>query len=346
VGRTSDTRQRTREAAADLVIQGHRPHAITVDLIYAAIGQGSRTTINDELKRWKDEKARAEALEADLPPIVADGMRALWVVAVEQSERVFEERRGEMESQLGKAQEELSTVQAAYQRTQAASELTERLLREQIGLLSLQLTDIREQLAAETAAKNDALGHAKALQEELGALRRESAQQLASVRQEQEKQAAAFQQAITTRDAAFRAELAMATERLESAQAQMLQQTDNARQWQRRAETQAAQLQQQRDQLQAELGELKMQFGVQSHDLKQRSAALDQATATATRWAAERQALIADLANSRGRIEGMEHTVLSLEARAVAAETRLAEAVKRGDSKPPSRKGGGTLGGK
>jgi chromosome segregation ATPase len=324
-----------------LVIQGHRPHAITVDLIYAAIGQGSRTTINDELKRWKDEKARAEALEADLPPVVADGMRALWVVAVEQAERVFEERRGDLESQLGKAQEELNTVQAAYQRTQAASEITERLLREQISTLSQQLTDVREQLAAETAAKNDALGHTHALSEELGALRRESTQQLESVRQEQEKQAAAFQEAITARDAAFRAELATATERLESAQGQMLQQIDNARQWQRRAETQAAQLQQQRDQLQGELAELKMQFGVQAHELNQRSAALDKATASATRWAAERQTLITDLANSRGRIEGIEHTVLSLEARAVAAETRLGEALRQRDAKPHPRKRAG-----
>ena len=345
MGRTSDTRQRTREAAAELVIQGHRPHAITVDLIYAAIGQGSRTTINDELKLWKDEKARAEALEADLPPMVADGMRALWVVAVEHAERVFEERRSDLESQLGKAQEELSTVQAVYQRAQAASELTERLLREQISTLNQQLTDIREQLSTETAVKNDALGHAHALGEELSALRRESAQQLESVRQEQEKHVAAFQEAITARDAAFRAELATATERLESAQAQMLQQIDNARQWQRRAETQAAQLQQQRDQLQGELAELKMQFGVQAHELKQRSAALDQATAAATRWVAERQTLMTDLANSRGRIEGIEHTARSLEARAVAAETRLAEAVKRGDSKPASRKGGGARGG-
>ena len=48
--RTSDTRLRTREAASKIVASGRPAHAITVDLIYAEIRQGSRTTINDELK--------------------------------------------------------------------------------------------------------------------------------------------------------------------------------------------------------------------------------------------------------------------------------------------------------
>ena len=75
MSRVSDTRQRTREAAAALVADGRRPHELTVDLIYAAIQQGSRTTINDELKLWKDERAKVDALGADLPPAIADAMR-------------------------------------------------------------------------------------------------------------------------------------------------------------------------------------------------------------------------------------------------------------------------------
>jgi len=50
MSRVSDTRLRTREAAAHLVTAGRRPHDLTVDLIYAEIKQGSRTTINDELQ--------------------------------------------------------------------------------------------------------------------------------------------------------------------------------------------------------------------------------------------------------------------------------------------------------
>ncbi|MEY2159704.1 MULTISPECIES: hypothetical protein [unclassified Rhodanobacter] len=37
MSRVSDTRQRTREAAAQLVAGGKRSHEITVDQIYAAI---------------------------------------------------------------------------------------------------------------------------------------------------------------------------------------------------------------------------------------------------------------------------------------------------------------------
>ena len=59
MSRVSDTRLRTREAATHLVTTGRRAHDLTVDLIYAEIKQGSRTTINDELKLWKDEQAKA-----------------------------------------------------------------------------------------------------------------------------------------------------------------------------------------------------------------------------------------------------------------------------------------------
>lgn len=61
MSRVSDTRLRTREAAVHLVSTGRRSHDLTVDLIYAEIKQGSRTTINDELKLWKDEQAKADS---------------------------------------------------------------------------------------------------------------------------------------------------------------------------------------------------------------------------------------------------------------------------------------------
>lgn len=47
MSRVSDTRLRTREAAAHLVSTGRRSYDLTVDLIYAEIKQGSRTTINE-----------------------------------------------------------------------------------------------------------------------------------------------------------------------------------------------------------------------------------------------------------------------------------------------------------
>lgn len=95
MSRVSDTRIRTREAAARLVAAGRLPHELTVDLIYAEIRQGSRTTINDELKQWKDEKTRVDALSRQLPPAVADAMLAAWAVAVEHGEKVYDSRVGE-----------------------------------------------------------------------------------------------------------------------------------------------------------------------------------------------------------------------------------------------------------
>lgn len=335
MGRSSDTRQRTREAAADLVAQGHRPYEITVDLIYAEIQQGSRTTINDELKLWKAEKAQADALEADLPPVIADSMRSLWVLAVEHGERVFEQRRDELEAQLATAHEQLVTAESARQQLQA----TQERWGQQVSTLGEQLAEVRQQLGVETAAKNEALGHAHALQQELTAVRLDSARQLESVRREQEKQATDFQQAITARDAAFRAELDTATQRLESAQAHMLQQIDDARQDQRRAETHAAKTQQQRDQLHSETTELRLQLSLQAHELKERTTALEAATQQAARWAIERQELMTELAGSRGRLEGIETSVRALEARAVAAETRLAEAHARRTPPGQGRRG-------
>jgi chromosome segregation ATPase len=334
MSRTSDTRQRTREAAADLVAQGRHPHQVTVDLIYAEIQQGSRTTINDELKQWKEGKAQADALGAELPPVVADSMRSLWVVAVEHGERVFEQRRAELEAQLGAVGEQLAVVETAREQADA----TNGLLKQQIATSAQQLTELRQQLTAETTAKNEAASHAQALQQELNAVRLGSARQLEAIRQEQERQANEFQQAIADRDATFRAQLDTATQRLESAQAHMLQQIDDARQGQRRAESQAAKIQQQRDQLQSEFTELRMQLSLQTRELKDRSIALEAATEHTARSAAEKQALVTDLASARGRLEGIESTVRSLEARAVAAETRMAEATARNSRAPGPRK--------
>jgi len=103
MSRVSDTRIRTREAAARLVAAGRRPHELTVDLIYAEIRQGSRTTINDELKQWKDEKTKVDALSRRMPPAVADAMLAAWAVAVEHGEKVYDSRVGELETELADA---------------------------------------------------------------------------------------------------------------------------------------------------------------------------------------------------------------------------------------------------
>jgi len=126
MSRVSDTRLRTRQAAAKLVASGRRPHALTVDLIYAEIRQGSRTTINDELKLWKDEQAKVDALSAALPAPVANAMLAAWAVAVEHGESVFDQRREEVEAELAEASNRAETAEAGPGRIARRSRRVER----------------------------------------------------------------------------------------------------------------------------------------------------------------------------------------------------------------------------
>ena len=260
-------------------------------------------------------------------------MRSLWVLAVEHGESVFKQRRDELELALATAGEQLTTAEADGKQMRAAHEL----LNQQLATLTRQLTEMRQQLTTETTSKNAAASEAHALQQELTALRVESARQLEAIRHEQEKQTSDFQQAIAARDAAFRTELDTATQRLESAQAHMLQQVDDARQGQRRAETHAAKIQQERDKLQEAVAELRMELGLQSRELNERASELESASQEAARLVAEKQQIQTELATARGRIEGIETTVRSLEARALAAETRLVEVTVHRDSKRATR---------
>lgn len=314
--RVSDTRQRTREAATQLVTAGKRPHEITVDLIYAEIQQGSRTTINDELKAWKDERTKVDALGADLPPVIADSMRSLWVAAVEQGEQVFLGRRTELETAL-------ECAQAREAAAVAALETAEAVGHERIEALQEQSLDLQRQLTAEAVARKEAQGLIQVLQEQLTAVRVESAHQLEVVRQEQDRQATEFQATVATRDAAFRTELDTATQRLESVQANMLQQIDDARQAQRRAEGHSGKLQQQNDQLQSDLTETRMQNGLQGRELKDVRDRLNALVAENAALTASREGLVTDLATARGRLETTETMLRAVEFRATTAEARV-----------------------
>src|ERR1700751_4781880 len=113
MSRISDTRIRTRAAAVQLLASGRLAHELTVDLIYAEIRQGSRTTINDELKLWKDEQVRNDALAAALPPAVASAMLSVWAIAVEQGEQVFAQRGDELEAEAAAAITRAGTLEIA-----------------------------------------------------------------------------------------------------------------------------------------------------------------------------------------------------------------------------------------
>jgi hypothetical protein len=317
MSRVSDTRQRTREAAAQLVGGGKRPHEITVDQIYAVIQQGSRTTINDELKQWKDERTKADALGADLPTAVADAMRVLWVAAVEQGEAVFAEQRGALEVALADIEQQQATVTQARDDALATS----TALTEQCEALRHQIVALQERLETEVTAKYQALQDGQALQQKLNALQTDTAEQIERIRQTQTAQAEEFQATIASRDADFQAEREKANERLEIAQARMLQEIDAAREGQRRAESQLTKARERLEQQQVSLAELRLDAGRHRRELAERDTRLEALGAAV----AERERMVIELAAARGQLEGMGTAVKSLEARTKAAEERLAE---------------------
>ncbi|EIL89952.1 MULTISPECIES: DNA-binding protein [Rhodanobacteraceae] len=325
MSRVSDTRQRTRETAAALVADGRRPHELTVDLIYAAIQQGSRTTINDELKLWKDERAKADAVGADLPPAIADAMRSLWVAAVEQGEKVFNEHRQALESDLDAQKRAYDDV--AVERD--AAQATVHQLQHEVSQLREQGIEVQQQLTRETEAKRDALGQVQSLQHEVAAVRTDMAQQLEAARQAHDRLTTEFQATVAARDATFQVERDKANARVEAAQARMLQETDAAREGQRQAEQQLAKLRQRSEDQQTSLTELRLNMARIRRELADGEARL----AAMTSVTGERDQLALELAATRGQVSGLTLALQSAEARAVAAESQLTVGHKRRQSK-------------
>jgi len=340
MSRSSDTRQRTREAAAQLVASGKRPHEITVDAIYAVIQQGSRTTINDALKAWREERTKVDALGTDLPPALADTMRSLWVSAVEHGEQIFLEQRQAFEDKV--AAETARADTAVHQRDE-----TQRALDRAVAAGDAEKTahaQTRDNLARTRAAVAAAETRAAELDQQLTRVREEAARDHAALQAALERQAAEFQQTLASRDHGYQAELDKATTRLQSAQDHMLQHIDAAREAQKRAEAQQAKLQQRVDTLQADITDLRVKHAEQGRELhlqRDREAALSEAL---QRLRDENQFLAIGLAGSNGQLSAAASRIAAAEDRARVAEARLdrtlAEAQARSPDTAPADQGG------
>ncbi|WP_310633135.1 DNA-binding protein [Paraburkholderia sp.] len=292
MSRISDTRLRTRETASRLVAAGKRPHELTVDLIYAEIRQGSRTTINDELKQWKDEKARGDALASQLPPAVADAMLAAWAIAVEHGEKVYDARVGELE-QAG-AQAEARAADAVRDRDEAQENL--RLRDVELAARNEHIAALKEQLDAANARANEASARAAALEAQRDAERTMAETRTQEQRAAHEQAIAAMRAAQETRDAAFQSELDKATQRMEGVQKHMMQQISEARDERRRADALAASAQRRNEQLVSELGAARAQEEHQANALSDAQRRVDALLAQETQWLREREALESKLA--------------------------------------------------
>lgn len=320
MSRISDTRLRTRETASRLVAAGKRPYELTVDLIYAEIRQGSRTTINDELKQWKDEKTRSDALASQLPPAVADAMLGIWAVAVEHGEKIYDARVAELEQAT--AQAESRAIEAVEAR--AAKEEALRLREVELGALGEQIATLKQQLEAANARGEEARMRAESLEAQRDTEREIADARLREQRAEHEKAIAALQASREARDAAFQSELDKATQRMEGVQKHMMQQISEAREERRRADALAGSLQQRNETLLGELGAARVTQASQDDAL--RAAQRDNQVFARERgeWQRER--------------ESLESRLIAIRNRSRAKLKRVAVAAPRGARERPAQK--------
>lgn len=287
MGRISDTRMKTREAAARLMAGGKRAHELTVDAIYAEIRQGSRTTINDELKCWKDEQAKGEVLSASLPVEISAAMMSIWAAAVEQGERAFAQRREEVEAELAQALARQAMLEAALAERERETE--SQRLRE--AALDSALGQAQAKQAALAAALETARAQERAQQSQLETMRREhEALQAARTAAHAEREAA-LEAKLQAQEVAFRAELDRAMARLEGVQQHVLRQVTEAREATRQAEASLAKVQQRADSVSATLRQTEQALAHQHALAEQQQLALTQLALAKQALAAECETL-------------------------------------------------------
>lgn len=301
MSRISDTRTLTRVAAAKLVSAGHRAHAITVDLIYAEIKQGSRTTINDELKLWKDEQAKVNALSAALPDAVSNAMLATWAVAVEHGAKAFDSRREEMESEVATANARAESAEASLaEQLRRVEEITAQL--EQSAARELAQ---RSEIQSLRDAKEAANERAASAERETVTARAEAQARVASLISDHERQISEARAGLTSKEADLRAELTRNTERLEGVQKHVLMQVADAREAQKRAEDQSMKATQRGEKLGVEIELLRAQLAETRATLQGTIAALKAASAESSELKLERDTLKGKLDNTTGQLEAV-----------------------------------------
>ena len=325
MSRVSDTRLRTREAAARLVAAGRQPYALTVDLIYAEIKQGSRTTINDELKLWKDEQAKADALAAALPPVVANAMLNIWAVAVEHGEKAFDQHREELETQLAKATASVKSLESEKNRL---DQRNGGLLAD-VARCQSEFGALRDLLASERTAKEAAVVQTNALEQQLASAKADSEQAAITLKAEHRQRIEDLQAALASQEKTFRQEIDKAMERLEGVQKHVMLQVAEAREAQKRAEAQLSKARQKNEQLSVEAQQLGRQIASLAQISERAQIDWAQAQDEMGKLRAERELLIQQIATATGKLGALGEQIESLERRAVGAENRLEEALRR-----------------
>lgn len=248
-GRSSDTRARVREVADRFVADGVSVRDITIDSIYAEIRQGSRTTINDELRAWRRERALIDAQVTAIPGPVLSAAEALWSAASQAAEVALHDRRQEVEEQAVAVQERLQSLEGQV----ASEQQRSAALEAQVAAQEAVIGTLRQDLAEARTAADTARAQAEMLTNQMETLRADGEHQLSQQRADYESRITALTEAAAEKDAAYRAEIEKAHARLEGVQNHMLQQIAEARDLAKKAEASLAKAQQRNDELAAHL---------------------------------------------------------------------------------------------
>jgi chromosome segregation ATPase len=339
MGRISDTRFRTREAAARLRATGRRTDELTVDLIYAEIRQGSRTTINDELKLWKDEQAKVDALSEALPPAVANAMMAAWVVAVEHGEKAFEARRQESESQLSAALER----EREAERSSSALRHQNNELTEQLHLRTTELETLRHELLTERGIRVAGETRIATLELELQTIQAEKENAIASIRSQYDTQVAKLESKLSDQEQLYHTYLEQIRQGFEIIRDQMVHQVAETRDNQKQVEGRLAAANEKNEEFLRNLRDIELKLAQESQLKQTALRGLDTITAEIAKLRSERDSLIQQLASAAGRLEAQIRHSESLERRVARTEARLRRTKKqpktfrKQDRKPPAR---------
>ena len=313
------TRQLTTKTALELRASGMPLEKITVDLILDTIRQGSRTTINDELRKFKEKQSKLDAVSTGLPPEVTNATRELWALAVSLGEKVFQEQKMALEAEITALQAretalvaELSTEKqySAELRAENASRITEN-------------NQLREDLAATRSVADSAIARNQALEEQLSTQKSESTQRESALQAEHRRREFDLHEQIAASKKSHQEELSKTMGRLESVQQHVLMQVEEARANTRRVEAALAKETQRTGELNGELQALRERNTSLQNRIDNDQALLANADSNLKGLQSEREQLIKDVASLTARLESSREVSKSLEERVALAESRL-----------------------
>lgn len=170
---------------------------------------------------------------------------------------------------------------------------------------------------------------AQTLEQQIETVKTDAAQAISILKTEQRQRVEELQTTIATQERSFRQEIDKATERLEGVQKHVMLQVTEAREAQKRTEAHLSKASQKNEQLVAEAQQIRRQIASLTQTTERAQTDLAQAHGEMSRLQSEREALIQQVATATGKLGALGEQIESLERRAVGAETRLEDTLKR-----------------